>query len=48
MSDERYGLEQLTWDVLSVWEGSGVLSRGKSYKSQVRDLRMAANGSVLA
>lgn len=48
MAGSRTGFEQLTWDDLTTWAGAKILSRGKSYKNQVRDLRLREDGGVLA
>ena len=40
--------EDLTWDDLSEWAGSRVVTRGKSYRRQVEDLRVTADGKLLA
>lgn len=39
---------KLTWEDLKDWAGNRVVGRGKSYKSQVEDLALAADGALLA
>lgn len=38
----------LTWEDLKEWAGSRVVARGKSYRSAVEDLRLTADGRLLA
>lgn len=38
----------LTWEDLKEWAGSKVVARGKSYRSAVEDLRVTADGRLLA
>jgi uncharacterized Zn finger protein len=38
----------LTWDHLSAWAGARVVARGKSYRGNVEDLRVTADGRLLA
>jgi uncharacterized Zn finger protein len=38
----------LTWEDLREWAGSRVVARGKSYRSAVEDLRLTADGRLLA
>lgn len=38
----------LTWEDLKEWAGSRVVTRGKSYRSAVEDLRLTADGRLLA
>lgn len=38
----------LTWEDLKEWAGDRVVGRGKSYKRQVEDLRVTADGALLA
>lgn len=38
----------LTWEDLKEWAGSRVVGRGKSYRSAVEDLRLTADGRLLA
>jgi uncharacterized Zn finger protein len=40
--------EDLTWDDLTAWAGSRVVARGKSYRGNVEDLRVTADGRLLA
>lgn len=40
--------EDLTWDDLSAWAGSRVVARGKSYRGNVEDLSVTADGRLLA
>ena len=39
---------ELTWEDLKEWAGSRVVARGKSYRSAVEDLRLIADGRLLA
>lgn len=39
---------KLTWEDLTEWAGSKVVARGKSYRSDVEDLRVTADGGLLA
>jgi len=39
---------ELTWEDLKEWAGSRVVARGKSYRSAVKDLRLTADGRLLA
>lgn len=39
---------ELTWEDLKEWAGSRVVTRGKSYRSAVEDLRLTADGRLLA
>jgi uncharacterized Zn finger protein len=39
---------ELTWDDLEAWAGTKVVSRGKSYKQAVEDLRTTPEGGVVA
>lgn len=39
---------ELTWEDLTEWAGSKVVARGKSYRNRVEDLRMTADGRLLA
>ncbi len=48
MSNMQTGFVDLTWDDLMVWAGSKIVSRGRSYKSRVRELRTTPAGSLLA
>ena len=48
MAEHGSGFEQLTWDDLTSWAGAKILSRGKSYKRQVSDLRRTNDGGILA
>ena len=48
MAEHGSGFEQLTWDDLTSWAGATILSRGKSYKRQVSDLRRTNDGGILA
>ena len=48
MAEEGSSLEQLTWDDLTLWAGAKILSRGKSYKQNVKDLRRTNDGGILA
>lgn len=38
----------LTWEDLKKWAGAKVVARGKSYRSAVEDLRVTADGRLLA
>jgi uncharacterized Zn finger protein len=38
----------LTWDDLTAWAGRKVVARGKSYRDAVEDLRVTADGRLLA
>ncbi len=38
----------LTWEDLKEWAGARVVTRGKSYRSAVEDLRLTADGRLLA
>ncbi len=40
--------DKLTWEDLKDWAGDRVVRRGKSYKSNVEDLAVAADGALLA
>ncbi len=40
--------EDLTWDDLTAWAESRVVARGKSYRGNVEDLRVTADGRLLA
>ncbi len=40
--------EDLTWDDLTAWAGARVVSRGKSYRANVEDLCVTADGRLLA
>ncbi|MFH1709036.1 MAG: hypothetical protein ABIF71_14115 [Planctomycetota bacterium] len=42
------GFEDLTWEDLEDWAGAKVLGRGKSYRREVSDLRIASDGRLLA
>jgi hypothetical protein len=48
MTDHGSGFEQLTWEDLTTWAGTKILSRGKTYKRQVTDLRLAQDGRIVA
>jgi len=48
MAQEESGFEQLTWEHLTSWAGTKILTRGKSYKQQVSDLRRIHDGGILA
>jgi len=48
MASEGQGFDQLTWDDLTSWAGSKILTRGKSYKRQVSDLSRTNDGGILA
>ena len=48
MAKHESAFERLTWEDLATWAGPTILSRGKSYKSQVRDLCLTADGGALA
>ena len=39
---------ELTWDDLNEWAGSRVVTRGKGYRRAVEDLRLTADGRLLA
>lgn len=41
-------LTDLTWEDLKEWAGSRVVTRGKSYRRAVEDLRLTADGRLLA
>jgi uncharacterized Zn finger protein len=41
-------MEDLTWDDLEDWAGSRVVSRGKSYRNSVTDLRGTPDGQFVA
>ena len=38
----------LTWEDLQDWAGDKVVNRGKSYKRAVEDLRVTADGALIA
>ena len=38
----------LTWEDLEEWAGERIVSRGRSYKRDVKDLRVAADGALVA
>lgn len=40
--------EDLTWEDLTAWAGSRVVARGKSYRGNVEDLSVTADGRLLA
>jgi len=46
MSDIKF--EDLTWEDLNAWAGSRVVARGKSYRGNVEDLCVTADGRLLA
>lgn len=48
MAEQRAGFEQLTWEDLTSWAGAKILTRGKSYKRQVVDLRRTSDGGIFA
>ena len=48
MAKYQSSFEQLTWEDVTTWAGTKSLSRGKSYKKQVRDLRVTKDGGILA
>jgi uncharacterized Zn finger protein len=41
-------LMNLTWEDLNDWAGERIVGRGKSYQRRVEDLRMMADGALLA
>ena len=48
MVTETNDFANLTWDDLDEWAGSKIVSRGRSYKGNVKDLRRTAEGRLLA
>jgi len=48
MDNNESGFERLTWDDLTIWAGTKTLSRGKSYKNQVRELNLTKDRGILA
>lgn len=48
MANQGQGFAQLTWDNLTSWAGSKILTRGKSYKRQVSHLSRTSDGGILA
>lgn len=48
MASQGQEFEMLTWDDLTSWAGSKILTRGKSYKRQVSELCLTNDGSILA
>jgi len=42
------GFVEITWDDLTAWAGSKIVSRGRSYKSKVRELHTTPEGGLLA
>ncbi len=48
MDNNESRFERLTWDDLTIWAGTKTLSRGNSYKNQVRELNMTKDRGILA
>lgn len=48
MAESGPGLKHLTWEDLTTWAGTTIVTRGRSYKKRVRDLRVTKDGAVLA
>lgn len=48
MANDQSDFASLTWDDLAMWAQAAGLSKGRSYKSQVRDLNMTKSGWILA
>ncbi|MGC9328795.1 MAG: SWIM zinc finger family protein [Candidatus Hinthialibacter sp.] len=48
MPKKKWKFEDVKWDDLNSWAGSKIVNRGRSYKSEVEDLRVTERGGLLA
>jgi uncharacterized Zn finger protein len=48
MAAKESGFEGLTWEDLTLWAGTTILSRGKSYKREVSDLSRTNDRGIIA